>query len=842
MKYRLSEYLDYIQNFERKSINIAFLFPVGRSGSILLQSLLDSHKEILMIPRLFNYYSDWNEFSKHINTPEILVEKVLASEFISKDWNYTNYLGENQNESFDLKKDEFSKVLLEILNKLGKIDRKALLLAIHFTYAIIKNINLDKIKCIFIHHHYLRLIPWFIGIKNENIPDFLKFFFSIENTFFESLKEDFPDSKLLFTVRNPFALYNSLLQIIRESSEYFGSVEYFYNLLYLITSYKDSIYFSKKFKSKFIKFEDIHLHTKSVMKDISDFLDITFSESMLKSTIDGKLWWSSPQKPINGPNLERVNDTWKDNLDSHSINLCSYMFKDLAKKFGYNLPDKKVSDNILQILTKYEFQSYITGLFKYLSFLPYKRDFIYITELYPLLRNIFINFSSKNNLQKMYNTITYNDVKFSIQYGFYPEVKNNNGYLIIMQSWEYHELPMKLVNELSTIADEIWVPGFFIRDSYIGSGVDSSRVKVVPYGVNPYIVKPTTSLEIKTEKSFKFICILNERLDIDVLIEAFFEEFLSEEDVCLVFTNLSEDLKNLEKINNLINSPDKSRPEVLLMYNDKKTMETINFYSDKFFSLLFDAFDCFVYPYKTLGTGALILEAMVRQIPMIITNGGNALDFCDNNNSYLIDISLKNTMINNTKDFNDSDNIYEYKIEKSHLKRLMRHVFNNQKEAMTKGKNARDTVLNNYTWEHTLEKINTNIKQLKNKPIIRFNIEKIKEKMLKESFNFYKRKSFYNSEKTLKKLCNYDSFNSDYLYNLGLVQAKLHKYKDAIDSLSQGLNLNKSDYEAYSLISYCLKQIGDKGKAEIYNNKFLEFRPEGKRGKRLNKYRKIYMN
>ena len=63
------------------------------------------------------------------------------------------------------------------------------------------------------------------------------------------------------------------------------------------------------------------------------------------------------------------------------------------------------------------------------------------------------------------------------------------GALVIMQPWEFGALPEDWVKQAAGV-DEFWTYTNYVRQVYISSGVDASKVKVVPLGIDPAVFRP----------------------------------------------------------------------------------------------------------------------------------------------------------------------------------------------------------------------------------------------------------------------------------------------------------------------------------------------------------------
>ncbi len=412
------------------------------------------------------------------------------------------------------------------------------------------------------------------------------------------------------------------------------------------------------------------------------------------------------------------------------------------------------------------------------------------------------------------DTSGFRDMDFFIDYKWNPNANiGKNGYYILAHKWEAYSLPASWIEPLNKKPDEIWVPSAFVRDSYINSGIIEDKVKIIPTGIDIKKFSPEVKpWKINTKKGFKFLFVgsLTERKGIDILLSAFGEEFSDEEDVCLVVRDDMTDVtERNEEIREKINS-----------------LNSVIYYGEELEDLpgLYTGADCFVYPFKAEGFGIHVLEAMSSQLPVIVTNGGGPLDYCNHGNSYLLNAEWVDTEDNMNEMHELVDNVYRFEPDKEHLKKLMRQVIKDKREADDKAKKARKTVVKNYSWEAVLEKVNNTLASLKRKPVLRFNLDKIKPDLLKQGLEYFKKQNYSEAEKNFAKLSRFENSNSDYFYNLGLCQFMQKKYDDAVNSFASSLELGMATYDVCNFLAQSLEKSGDSETADLYYSKAEELK------------------
>jgi glycosyltransferase involved in cell wall biosynthesis len=280
------------------------------------------------------------------------------------------------------------------------------------------------------------------------------------------------------------------------------------------------------------------------------------------------------------------------------------------------------------------------------------------------------------------------------------------GRWVMIQPWEYGGVPRTWVEPMSTLVDEIWVPSTFVRECYLRSGIPGDRVFVVPNGVDEARFHPDVRpLDLAgvdasgkraigpSTYTFLFVGGTIVRKGIDLLLRAYLQAFTQADDVCLVIKDMgTQTFYKGQTYGEMIRRIQASgnAPRILYLTEDLPPVQL---------PALYTACDCLVHPYRGEGFGLPIAEAMACGLPVMVTNYGAALDFCDEQNAYLIPAvercgsegRIGHTEIADVPRYGEAD------VEA--LAHLMRHVASHREEAVALGRRASARIRTDFTWD-----------------------------------------------------------------------------------------------------------------------------------------------
>ena len=282
-----------------------------------------------------------------------------------------------------------------------------------------------------------------------------------------------------------------------------------------------------------------------------------------------------------------------------------------------------------------------------------------------------------------------------------PSVNNSDSKFHIFHSygWEESEFPFDWVDNFNSYLQGVSVMSKIVRKILIDNGVNLP-LQVSSLGldhINSINADPHFTINAKNYKILH-ISSCFPRKGIDILLQAFGEAFNIDDDVTLIIKTFDNPHNNVEKILLDCRKRNSSYPDVLILKDNLNECEIKSLYL---------GCDLLVAPSRGEGFGLPIGEAMMLGLPVIVTAWGGHLDFCNSENSWLINYKFVSS-----KSHFSLPSSYWAEPSVDHLSRLMKEVYNYPlKNIETKIKNAKETV-KSLTWDKTAS---NNISFIKNK-------------------------------------------------------------------------------------------------------------------------------
>ncbi len=263
--------------------------------------------------------------------------------------------------------------------------------------------------------------------------------------------------------------------------------------------------------------------------------------------------------------------------------------------------------------------------------------------------------------------------------------------------FETDRIPYNFVEPCNTM-DEVWVPTRFNMETFAAAGVDSSKLRLVPPGVDASLFRPRAEpLPIAKKRGFSFLSIFDwqQRKGYDVLLKAYLGEFKADEDVSLVLkvTQQNDMASSLEAelrffIERVASVRLEDAPPIILLRASIPQADMPRLYA---------ASDCFVLPSRGEGYGRPYLEALACELPVIATGWSGQTDFLSQENSYPIENRV--TPVPGSVDLELFVGHRWAEPDIEHLGELMRRVYSHRDEAHRKAERGRQDILQRHDWK-----------------------------------------------------------------------------------------------------------------------------------------------
>jgi glycosyltransferase involved in cell wall biosynthesis len=271
-------------------------------------------------------------------------------------------------------------------------------------------------------------------------------------------------------------------------------------------------------------------------------------------------------------------------------------------------------------------------------------------------------------------------------------------------AWEETIFPERWVKEINQNLHGVFATSEHTAQIFRKSGISIPIINVSE-GIDQSFAAKTGVYKFKSDKKFKFFHISSGhyRKGVDVLLKAYVSEFSSSDDVGLVlkvFTNANSEVeKALTAVHELRSQED--LPEIVVINNpDLTDAEIVSLYKQC---------DAVVLPTRAEGFGMPMAEAFILEKPLITTGYSGHMDFCNAENSFLIDYKL----VESQSHLGTPGSMLAEPIQ-SDLQSKMRSLYENQAadEVRIKVQKAKLRA-ESITWENTIAKMLASIKNLK---------------------------------------------------------------------------------------------------------------------------------
>lgn len=288
--------------------------------------------------------------------------------------------------------------------------------------------------------------------------------------------------------------------------------------------------------------------------------------------------------------------------------------------------------------------------------------------------------------------------------------KPSQGRWVHMHDWTLGRIPQDWVPSL-THADEIWVTSESQRRAYVDSGVDPSKLVIIPAGVDTNIFHTQVApMELDGRKAYRFIFVGdgNWQRGADLLLSAYYQTFKGKSNVELVLidTEVGHERSGLRGLVDQFKS--KMGAPAIRYLNQTFTDEEL--------AGFLRACQCFVYPYRADAMGLRVLQAMACGLPVIVTGGGATDDFVADDLGFRVP-STRKWVGNNLNSQKLVGRGFYMEADIQALGAEMTHVLYHASKADSIGRTAAQWVAQNRDWASSAAKASDRLQILSLKPV-----------------------------------------------------------------------------------------------------------------------------
>ena len=292
-------------------MKLILLTNTGKCGTLFIQRLFDGHPFVITFPFAFNFYCAWNTHLKSEDDLNSFLKKLLEETSLKEILNFID-------------REKYIKRVRDYLPNDFEIakDRKELLEALHLAYN-------------------------FLVSKNRKATHIL--LNTINVNFLDSVKLAYPDHKHLFLIRDPKNSYAAYL-----SSDHSNNPVYKFQ--FLRNSIHNAVYaqiFFKRFPEqvRFLRIEDLNEDLSVTMKNLCKWLEINFSDALMKETINSQNCNTTPNKLTERKMSAKIRNTrWVNSLSSTEVVLIEFLHKELISEHYTFISNKFYRNGLMAML------------------------------------------------------------------------------------------------------------------------------------------------------------------------------------------------------------------------------------------------------------------------------------------------------------------------------------------------------------------------------------------------------------------------------------------------------------------------------------------------------------
>lgn len=227
------------------------------------------------------------------------------------------------------------------------------------------------------------------------------------------------------------------------------------------------------------------------------------------------------------------------------------------------------------------------------------------------------------------------DLCYTLPKNFKHWFSPTSRFKVALFNWESTVMPPEWINYISD-TDIICPSSSAVRDVFIKAGWQDNKIMTLPLGVDWRHFFAAEQMSIPGLKSFRFlnVSIPHHRKNIDILLDAYYTAFSSNDDVSLMLKSSFDKPKNKFEcdLSDIIRS--------VQTKHNSKSIPKVHIVIDRIgdMAALYKLSDCVVSTSSFEGFGLPMLEGLAAGCQIIAPRASGQLDFLDDSNAFLVGI------------------------------------------------------------------------------------------------------------------------------------------------------------------------------------------------------------
>ena len=322
-------------------INILIINPIGKAGSLLMQSLFDGHEEFICLPVFYNFYKNFKKnyfnFEKDIlffieTYPDVFNSKYgyFNKIYLNNRKINSNMFGKLGDENINVDYKVFienSFAVKKLINTKNVISKKDFFLIIYLAFALTLGKDLKKIKYIVFHPH-----NW------EN---------------FDEIKNDFPNLFLILMTRDFRQTIQSGKKLCSTRYNYSNlsvpwQLYFLQSLKNIVSTVSNFVEFQKTLKSNQIKIIDLvslHRNSDHILRELCKWLNVKLNRCLYQSTFCNKIWHGNSAYGSRKSLDVNFTNNWERELSDYEIKTIEKLIPNCLKLFNYSIKKNVLSND-----------------------------------------------------------------------------------------------------------------------------------------------------------------------------------------------------------------------------------------------------------------------------------------------------------------------------------------------------------------------------------------------------------------------------------------------------------------------------------------------------------------